>query len=214
MIATRWVVGNSVLPVAAAVLAAGCGDEELVELTELTGKEADALALQVGSVSSMAWFEKRRERGDGSGEHEFVIPCSTSGNVTFSGTSKREWYHGWVTSLVVDGTQKYNACAEVVESGETVTLYGTVNEALSFAEEPLFDVTHIAIKGSWRGTVVWSRSDGNSGECEVDLVLDATYLWGSWSGEEVLDGGLDGRFCAITVDAPFVEWYDRPYAAP
>ena len=211
MIAKRWVVGNSVLVVAAAVLAAGCGDEELVELT---GKEADVLALQVGAVSSMAWFEKRRERGDGPGEYEFVIPCSTSGNVTFSGTSKREWYLGNVTSLVVDGTQRYNACAEVVERGETVTLYGTVNEAFSFAEPVTFDMIHIAVEGSWRGTVVWSRSDGNSGECEVGLALDANYLWSSWSGEEVLDGGLDGRFCAIAVDAPFEEWYDRPYAAP
>lgn len=210
MTAKRRIVGSASLAVVAAVLVAGCGDGE-----ELTGEEAYALALEVGAVSSMAWFEKRLEkRGDGSGEYEyeFVIPCSTSGNVTSSGTSELERDREFVTSFDVDGSQEYNACGEIVESGETVTLSGTVKEGLSFAEEPdIADATAIEFEGSWRGTVVWSRSDGNGGECEVDLALDAKYLRSWWSGKVHLRGGLDGRFCAIAVDAPFEEWYETPY---
>ena len=154
----------------------------------------------------MAWLEKLR---GGSGEYEFVIPCSGSGDVTFSGTSKHEKTEsGFVTSFDVDGTQEHNDCAEDEESGERMTLSGTVNEGLSLAEEPLYDMADIAIKGTWRGTVVWSRSNGASGECEVDLALDARYMWSSWSGEKGLWGGLDGTFCTIAVDAPFEEWYE------
>ncbi len=210
MTAKRWIVGSASLAAVAAVLVAGCGDGE-----ELTGEEAYALALEVGAVSSMAWFEDRLEkRGDESGEYEykFVIPCSTSGNVTSSGTSKLERDREFVTSFDVDGTRRYNACAEVVESGETMILSGTVKEGLSFAEEPdIADATVIDIKGSWRGTVVWSGSDGDSGECEVDLALDARYIRSWWSGKVHLRGGLDGRFCEFAVDAPFEEWYESSY---
>ena len=128
MTAKHRIFGNASLAVAA-VLAAGCGDDD--EPAGLTGEEAGALALKVGAVSSMAWFEKR---GHGSGEYEFVVPCSRSGNVTFSG--KRETDVGLGSTFDVDGTQKYNACAEVVESGETITLSGTVNERLSFTRRP------------------------------------------------------------------------------
>lgn len=202
MTAKHWIVGSASLA-AAAVLVVGCGDDK--ELVELTGAEAEALALKVGAVSSMAWLEKRR---DGSGEYEFVIPCSTSGNVTFSGTSKHEENHlGIVTSFDVDGTQKYDDCAEVVESGETMTLSGTVNERLSFTQEPLIDATVIDIEGTWKGAVAWSSSNGGSGECEVGLALDATFRWSGWSDEVGLEGGLGGTFCTIAVDAPFEEWY-------
>ena len=202
MTAKHWIVGNASLAVAA-VLAAGCGDDD--ELVKLTGEAAEALALKVGAVSSMVWLE---ELGDRSGEYEFVIPCSRSGNVTFSGTSKLEKDRGFVASFDVDGSQKHNDCAGVVYSGETMTLSGTVNEGLSFTEEPIIDVWHIEIKGTWKGTVVWSSSNGDSGECEVDLALDATFSSSGWSGELVLEGGLDGTFCTIAVDAPFEEWYE------
>lgn len=204
MIAKHWILGNASLAVAA-VLAAGCGDDE--ELGKLTREETETLALKVGAVSSMTWFGKL---GDVSGEYEFAIPCPRSGNVTFSGTSKLETDRVWVISFDVDGTQKYNGCAEVVESGETMTLHGTVNEGLSFTELPgLYDAQIIEIKGTWRGTVVWSSSKGDSGECEVDLALDATYRWSAWSQEVALLGGLDGTFCTIAVDAPFEEWYEE-----
>ncbi|MDE2763605.1 MAG: hypothetical protein OXQ94_19060 [Gemmatimonadota bacterium] len=193
------IVGYAGLAVAA-VLAAGCGDDE--KLVGLTGEEAEALALRVGAASSMAWFEKR---GDGSGEYEFVVPCPASGNVTFSG--KRETDVGLESTLDVDGTQKYDACAQVVESGETITLSGTVDEGLSFTRRPLMGPTVIDIEGTWRGTVVWSSRNGDSEECEVDLALGATFIDDGWSEELGLLGGLDGTFCAIAVDAPFAEWY-------
>ena len=202
MTAKRWMVGNAALAVAAAVLAAGCGDAQ--EPVKLVREEAEALALKVGAVSSMAWLEKLVY---GSGEYDFVIPCSTSGNMTFSGTSKEEMDRGWVTSFDVDGTQRYNTCAEVVEGGETMTLSGTVNEILSLAEEPGFDVSFTTIKGTWRGTVVLSTSNGRSGECEVDLALDASHTWSGWSGEEILQGRIDGTFCTLAVDAPLEERY-------
>jgi len=165
MTAKHWIVGNAGLAVAA-VLAAGCGDDE--EPVRLTGEEAEALALEVGAASSMAWLGKLR---DGSGEYEFVIPCSTSGNVNFSGTSKHEEVHGTVTSFDVDGTQRHNDCAEVVESGRTMTLSGTVNEGLSFTQEVVIGPTNMRIGGTWKGTVVWASGNGGSGECEVDLAL-------------------------------------------
>ena len=203
MTAKHLIVGGAGLA-AASVLAVGCGDDE--EPGKLTREEAEALALRVGAVSSMAWLEKRR---DSSGEYEFVIRCSRSGNVTFSGTSKLERTRsGFVTSFDVEGTQKYNACAEVVESGETMTLSGTVNEGLSFTQPPTYDLTVIEIKGTWRGAVVWSRGNGDSVECEVDLAVDATYIWSAWSQETDLLGGLDGTFCGIAVYAPFEEWYE------
>lgn len=199
MTAKHRIFGNAGLAVAA-VLAAGCGDDD--EPAGLTGEEAGALALKVGAVSSLAWFEKR---GHGSGEYEFVVPCSGSGNVTFSG--KRETDVGLESTFDVDGTQKYNACAEVVESGETITLSGTVNERLSFTRRPLIGPTVIDIEGTWKGAVVWSSSNGDSGECEADLALDATFMDDGWSEELGLLGGLDGTFCAIAVNAPFREWY-------
>ena len=201
MTAKHWIAGNAGLAVAA-LLAASCGDG----LGQLTPEETEALALKVGAVSSMDWFGRL---GDVSGEYEFVIPCPRSGNVTFSGTSKLETDGGWVISFDVDGTQKYNGCAEVVGSGETMTLHGTVNGGLSFTEHPLYDTQIIEIKGTWRGTVAWSSSKGDSGECDADLALDATYMWSAWSQEVSLFGGLDGTFCTIAVDAPFEEWYEE-----
>ena len=201
MTAKHWIVGSSSLAVAA-VLAAGCGDDD--ELVELTGEEAEALALRVGAVSSIAWFE---QLGDVSGGYGFLVPCSGSGNVTFSGTSKLEKSEsGRVTSFDVDGTLGYHDCREVVGGGETMTLSGTVNEGLSFAEQPVIGPTNIFIKGTWKGTVAWSRSNGDSGECEVDLALHATWSNG-YHGVELF-GGLDGTFCTIAVDAPFEEWYE------
>lgn len=107
----------------------------------------------------------------------------------------------------MNGTQEYNACAEVVESGETITLSGTVDEGLSFTRRPLIGPTVIDIEGTWRGVVVWSSRNGDSEECEVDLALDATFMDSGWSDELGLLGGLGGTFCATAVDAPFVEWY-------
>ena len=204
MTAKRWFVGNASLAVAA-VLAAGCGDDE--ELVELTGEEAEALALEVGAVSSMAWLEKR---GDGSGEYEFVVPCSASGSVTFSGASKLERNgRRFRSSFDVDGTQAYSDCANVVEGGETMTLSGTVVEVLSFNEGLEIGPTIIEIRGAWKGAVVWSRDSGDSGECEVDLALEGLFGWDAY-GEEILGGRLDGRFCTLAVDAPWGEWYETP----
>ena len=205
MTAKRWIVCSSSLAAAAAVLAAGCGTKSKFPPSPLTGEEAEALALEVGAVSSMAWLEKR---GDGSGEYEFVIPCPASGNVTFSGTSKAEKHRALVISLDVDGTQRYSACVVVVEGGETMTLSGVVNEGLSLAVEPVTDAEAVEIKGMWSGAVVWSRGNSDSIECEVDLALDAWHVWSAWSQETNLRGGLDGTFCTIAVDAPLEEWYE------
>ena len=203
MTAKHRIAGSVGLAVAA-LLAVGCGDDE--ELVGLTGEEAQALALKVGAVSSMAWMAWFGRPGDGSGGYEFVKPCSASGNVTFSGTSKFE-RDGPGASFDVDGTQRYNDCAEVVASGETMTLSGTVYEGLSFTRRPLIGPTVIDIEGTWKGTVVWSSGNGDSGECEVDLALDATFMDSGWSEELGLLGGLDGTFCTFAVDAPFEEWY-------
>lgn len=88
-----------------------------------------------------------------------------------------------------------------------MTLSGTVDEGLSFTRRPLIGPTVIDIEGTWKGTVVWSGSNGDSEECEVDLALDATFTDDGWSEELGLMGGLDGTFCAFAVNAPFKEWY-------
>lgn len=198
MTAKHWIVGRPSLAVAA-VLGAGC------DSTSPTGEEAEALALRVGAASMMARFEPWSQHLGVSREHEslwyeFSVPCSGSGNVRFSGTSKLEG-----GSFDVDGVQAYNGCAESVQSGGTTALSGTVRESLSFTDPLTVDHLEIDIKGWWRGTVVWPSS-GDGGECEVDLTLGATYTH-SW-GNEFLDGGLHGTVCTTAVDAPFEEWFE------
>lgn len=57
-------------------------------------------------------------------------------------------------------------------------------------------------------TVVWSRGNSDSVECEVALVFDATHTWDGWTHETALNGGLDGTFCTIAADSPLGEWYE------
>jgi hypothetical protein len=170
---------------AAAVLAlAACnGDTTGPSTTSLSADEAQALGVSMAGTTSDALSDAFGNPAfdfapTGAAAMDSVTTtetftrtrtCPQGGTVTVAGT--RAGVRNTTThsgSWNETATRTDNACAHQVKSGVTVTINGAPNVALTSSH-----TRTNSVPGPWthteKGAFDWSRSDGKSGHCTVDV---------------------------------------------
>jgi hypothetical protein len=128
----------------------------------------------------------------GAGAFERTHPCPAGGSVTVSGTVDRAidrvTHSG---TLAVNAKRVENACAFRQRNGVTVTVTGQPHTAITVNQS--FDKGMPGVRTqTQKGAFAWTRSNGSSGSCTVDLTstIDPTTHTAT----------VKGTFCGHTVN--------------
>lgn len=124
-----------------------------------------------------------------------TAPCQPGGNVGVQGDMDIAWNSGAGTSSIsTDFAVKHNACAYRMENGDVVTLTGDpdIDVSLDVATGPS-GLASFTIRET--GAFNWSRDDGYSGRCSLDVTAQLK------PGTRSVT--LSGSFCGIPVTGTF-----------
>jgi hypothetical protein len=139
---------------------------------------------------------RRNVSAAGSGTFSFAFdttePCQPTGDVDVAGTLSGSWNETALTaSLSSDLSMRHNGCAVRTEQGGIITLDGDPDiDVLLTATAGPQGLTALRLTES--GAFNWSKGDGNSGRCTLDLT--AELITGTQNVR------LSGTFCGFSVD--------------
>jgi hypothetical protein len=128
----------------------------------------------------------------GAGTFERTHACPAGGSVTVSGTVDRTIDRATQTgTLAVSAKRVENACAVKQRNGVTVTVTGQPNTAIGVTASFNKGVPGV-ITQTQKGAFAWSRSNGRSGTCAIDLT--------STFDPATRTATIKGSFCGRPVD--------------
>lgn len=128
----------------------------------------------------------------GAGTFERTHACPAGGSVTVSGTVDRSIDRATQTgTLAVNAKRVENACAFRQRNGVTVTVTGQPHTVMTVNQS--FDKGVPGVRTqTQKGAFAWSRSNGRSGVCAVDLT--------STFDPATRTATIKGSFCGRPVD--------------
>jgi hypothetical protein len=128
----------------------------------------------------------------GAGTFERTHACPAGGSVTVSGTVDRTIDRATQTgTLAVSAKRVENACAVKQRNGVTVTVTGQPHTALGVTASFNKGVPGV-ITQTQKGAFGWTRSNGRSGTCAIDLT--------STFDPATRTASIKGSFCGRPVD--------------
>jgi hypothetical protein len=128
----------------------------------------------------------------GAGTFERTHACPAGGSVTVSGTVDRTIDRATLTgTLAVSAKRVENACAVKQRNGVTVTVTGQPHTAIGVTASFNKGVPGV-ITQTQKGAFAWSRSNGRSGTCAIDLT--------STFDPATRTASIKGSFCGRPVD--------------
>ena len=128
----------------------------------------------------------------GAGTFERTHACPAGGSVTVSGTVDRTIDRATLTgTLAVSAKRVENACAVKQRNGVTVTVTGQPNTTIGVTASFNKGVPGV-ITQTQKGAFAWSRSNGRSGTCAIDLT--------STFDPATRTATIKGSFCGRPVD--------------
>ena len=105
----------------------------------------------------------------GAGTFERTHPCPAGGSVTVSGTVERSIDRATQSgTLAVNAKRVENACAVKQRNGVTVTVTGQPHTLMTVTQSFNKGVPGVRTQ-TQKGAFAWTRSNGRSGVCTVDL---------------------------------------------
>jgi hypothetical protein len=128
----------------------------------------------------------------GAGTFERTHACPAGGSVTVSGTVDRTIDRATLTgTLAVSAKRVENACAVKQRNGVTVTVTGQPNTTIGVTASFNKGVPGV-ITQTQKGAFGWTRSNGRSGTCAIDLT--------STFDPATRTATIKGSFCGRPVD--------------
>lgn len=128
----------------------------------------------------------------GAGTFERTHACPAGGSVTVSGTVDRSIDRATQTgTLAVNAKRVENACAFRQRNGVTVTVTGQPHTVMTVNQSFEKGVPGVRTQ-TQKGAFAWSRSNGRSGVCAVDLT--------STFDPATRTATIKGTFCGRPVD--------------
>lgn len=132
------------------------------------------------------------DRNVGTGTFERTHSCPAGGSVTVSGTVERTVDRATQTgTLALRAKRVENACATLLRNGVTVTVTGQPHTAMTVTQS--FDKGVAGVRTqTQKGAFAWTRSNGQSGVCTIDLTSTYDPATGT--------GTASGTFCGRSVN--------------
>lgn len=128
----------------------------------------------------------------GAGTFERTHACPAGGSVTVTGTVDRAIDRATRSgTLAVNARRVENACAIRQRNGVTVTVTGQPHTVMTVAQSFTNGVPGVRTQ-TQKGAFAWTRSNGRSGACTVDLT--------STFDPATRTATIKGSFCGRTVD--------------